>query len=188
LEPSYRFTSDSATGLYLPATNQLGIVTAGVEAIRIDASQKIGIGLTTPTESLHIANNMRLNGAFGDKDGDKGLAGQVLSSTATSTDWINIGNATIKALTANYTLIAADNGTVITINNALATTLTIPSGLPVGFNVSVYQIGNGNITITGSGTTVKNRLIRFKTAGLDAGIGIISTATNIFHITGDLKK
>lgn len=187
-QPSYRFTSDSSTGLFQPANNQLGMTTAGVEAIRIDATQKVGIGISIPLESLHIANNMRLNGAFGDKDGDKGLAGQVLSSTATGTDWVYPSLATIKALTASYTVVAADNGLIITINNAAATTLTLPSGLPIGFNISVYQIGAGNVTISGSGTTIKNRLSRFKTAGLDAGIGIVCTATNTFHVTGDLKK
>jgi len=67
-------------------------------------------------------------------------------------------------------------------------TLTIPSGLPIGFNISLYQIVSGEITIVGSGTTVKNRLLRFKTAGLDAGVGVICTAANIFYVTGDLKK
>jgi hypothetical protein len=187
-QPAYRFTSDSSTGIYLPSINQLGIVTKGIEAIRIDANQKVGIGLAIPLESLHIANNMRLNGSFGDKDGDKGITGQILSSTATGTDWIDGKLAIVKPLLISYTLVAADNGSVITINNIAATTLTIPSGLPIGFNVSVYQIGTGNITFVGSGTTIKNRLNRFRTAGIDAGIGIVSSASNIFHITGDLKK
>ncbi len=106
------------------------------------------------------------------------------------TDWLEIVvvKPTIKALTGNYTLIPLDNGKVLTINSLSATTLTIPSGLPIGFNVSVYQIGNGEVTIVGSGTTVKNRLQRFKTAGLDAGVGVICTGTNVFYVTGDLRK
>ena len=90
--------------------------------------------------------------------------------------------------TANYTLQASDNGEVITFNSTTDVTLTIPSGFPVGYNVSVYQTGTGKVTITGSGTTVLNRLNRFKTAGKDAGVGIVSTSTDTYHLTGDLRK
>ncbi len=38
------------------------------------------------------------------------------------------------------------------------------------------------------GVTVLNRLSRFKTAGKDAGAGLICTSTNNFHLTGDLKR
>ncbi len=91
--------------------------------------------------------------------------------------------------TANYTLTPADNGNVLTFNSATDVTLTAPTGLPIGFNISVYQIGDGQIIFNGAaGVTLKNRLSRFKTAGKDAGVGILCTATNIFHLTGDLKS
>ena len=90
--------------------------------------------------------------------------------------------------TGNYTLVESDNGNILTFNSVTDVTLTVPSGLTIGFNVSIYQIGAGKVTISGAvGVTIKNRLNRFKTAGLDAGAGIVSTATNIFHVTGDLK-
>ena len=97
--------------------------------------------------------------------------------------------AIVDAKTASYTLTASDYGNVLTFNSATDVILTIPTGLPVGFNISIYQIGTGKVTITGAGgVQIKNRLQRFRTAGLDAGVGIIATATNVFHITGDLKK
>ncbi len=91
--------------------------------------------------------------------------------------------------TGNYTLVVTDNLNILTFNSATDITLTVPAGLPVGFNVSVYQIGNGKVTIVGAGgATIRNRLSRFKTAGQDAGVGIVCTATNVFHVTGDLKR
>lgn len=104
--------------------------------------------------------------------------------------WIKLAIApTVKEVTtANYEFLPEDDGNIITINSSADTVATIPANLPIGFNVSVYQIGDGKVTISGSGTTIKNRLNRFRTAGKDAGVGIVSTATNIFHITGDLKK
>lgn len=95
---------------------------------------------------------------------------------------------TVSSKTGDYTLTAADNYSAITFDSATDITLTIPSGLIIGYNVSIYQIGAGQVTISGAGATIKNRLSRFKTAGVDAGVGIISTATDIFHVTGDLKK
>ncbi len=51
-----------------------------------------GIGTNNPDEKLHVAGNMRLDGAFEDKDGDKGFGGQVLTSTSVSTDWRDVSS------------------------------------------------------------------------------------------------
>jgi hypothetical protein len=95
----------------------------------------------------------------------------------------------VEVKTGSYTLQAADIGKVITINNPNSTILTIPTGLPIGFNISLYQIGTGQITIQGQGgVQIKHRLSRFKTAGQDSGVGIMCTANNTFHLTGDLSN
>ena len=94
----------------------------------------------------------------------------------------------VKPLTASYTLIATDDGCALNFNSASDVTLTVPAGLPVGYNVSIYQSGTGRVMITGSGATIKNRLQRFKTAGIDAAVGLLSTSANTFHVSGDLKR
>ena len=90
--------------------------------------------------------------------------------------------------TGDYTLVQGDNEAIFTFNSSSAITLTIPSGLPVGYNVSIYQTGTGKITVVGSGTSIKNRLSRFRTAGKDAGVGIVSTTSDVYHLTGDLRR
>ena len=95
----------------------------------------------------------------------------------------------VKPQTSDYTLTALDDGNVLTFNSNTDVTLTIPLGLETGFNVSLYQIGSGRVTIVGAnGVRVLNRLSRFKTAGTNSGVGIICVASNSFQVTGDLKK
>ena len=117
-----------------------------------------------------------------------GISKDANNALITGTDngaFFNV-NAIVKVVTTNYTLLATDNGNVITVDSAGDVNLTIPDGLGIGFNVSVYQIGTGTVTLVSDGTNLRNRLNRFKTAGRNAGIGVLSTAMNIFHITGDL--
>ena len=85
----------------------------------------------------------------------------------------------------SYTLLSADSGRIITLNNASAITLTVPSGLGVGFNCTVIQKGAGVVTFTASGTTIVNRQSHTKTAGQHAVCGLFSDVDNNFYLTGD---
>lgn len=106
------------------------------------------------------------------------------------TEWqrLVIEKEIIKPLSANYTLTTDDDRRALIFNSTTDITLTVPAGLNVGFNVSIYQAGDGKVIIAGNGTTIKNRLLRFKTAGLNAAVGLLCTSTNTFHASGDLKR
>jgi hypothetical protein len=93
----------------------------------------------------------------------------------------------INALTGTtYSLLTSDNGKIITWSNAGGVTLTVPSGLPVGFNTTVIQIGAGAVGITGSGTTLNSFEGKRRTAGQHAAVSIISYSSNVFNIAGGL--
>ncbi len=95
----------------------------------------------------------------------------------------------VKQIETSYTVTPDDAGTVICVDSTSGTTLTIPDTLPIGFHISIYQIGTGQVTITGSGTRIiKHRLNRYKTAGQDAGVGLICTKGATAHLTGDLSN
>jgi len=49
----------------------------------------LGIGTTSPSQKLHVTGNARVTGAYYDSNNLPGTSGQVLSSTATGTDWID---------------------------------------------------------------------------------------------------
>ena len=55
--PSYTFSGDTDNGLYYAGTNSIGVSTAGTSAIVVDASQRVGIGTTSPSLSLHVKGN-----------------------------------------------------------------------------------------------------------------------------------
>ena len=63
------------------------------------------------------------------------------------------GSATAK--TASYTLVAADAGTVVSVNSTSATTITVNTGLfSAGDTVTIQNWGSGLVTITAGTATV----------------------------------
>lgn len=55
---------------------------------------QVGIGTTDPSDKLHIVGDARITGALKDSNNEAGTSGQILSSTATGTDWIDIATPT----------------------------------------------------------------------------------------------
>ena len=52
--PSYTFSGDTDTGLYLEGTNSIGVSTNGTNAILIDSTGNVGIGTTSPNNNLEV--------------------------------------------------------------------------------------------------------------------------------------
>jgi len=114
-------------------------------------------------------------------------AGATFSGAVISDGGYRITSNAINALTGTtYSLLTTDNGKIITWSNASGVTLTVPSGLPVGFNTTVIQIGAGAVGITGSGTTINSFEGKRRTAGQHAAVSIISYSSNVFNIAGGL--
>jgi hypothetical protein len=53
-------SSVTGNGLYLPAANALGLSTNGTNAVYIDASQNVGIGTSSPSNTLHVVGSQLL--------------------------------------------------------------------------------------------------------------------------------
>ena len=102
----------------------------------------------------------------------KEIDGVDIGTGAGGTDWINPSTASVINKTADYTLVFADNGKVFTFDSVVDVILTVPTGLPVGYNISIYQIGVGKVNIQG-GAAILNRLSRFKTAGKDVIVNML---------------
>ena len=68
------------------------------ERVKIDSNGNVGIGTSTPAAKLEVIGDIRLSGAFEDKDGDIGSSGQVLSSTGTATDWVDVSSLSLGSI------------------------------------------------------------------------------------------
>ncbi len=75
--------------------------------VNITGFGSVGIGTTDPLAQLDIRGDARFNNKIYDKDGDSGTSGQVLSSTGTQVDWVNVG--TLSAGAASQVAVTASN-------------------------------------------------------------------------------
>jgi len=80
-EPSYRFNSDSNTGMFRPAADEIGLTVGGIEAIHIDE--------TSNNTTVTITETLELDGQIMDENDSVGTAGQYLTATATGTEWVS---------------------------------------------------------------------------------------------------
>jgi hypothetical protein len=87
----------------------------------------------------------------------------------------------------SYTLLSTDNGKILVLTNAGTITLTVPTGLPIGFNCTIVQGGAGKAVFTASGTTITTADSFTRTKAAGAVAAIICIATNSFVTTGQMQ-
>lgn len=90
-----------------------------------------------------------------------------------------------------YTLVLADRSKTVTLTNASAITLTIPTNasvaMAIGSQVLLYQGGAGQVTIAGAGgVTVRSQGSKLKIAGQYGVAGLIKIATDEWVAFGNL--
>ena len=121
--------------------------------------------------------------------GSTGSAGQLLSSTATGIAWVTAAttNLVINAQTGTtYTLVSGDLNKLVTLSNSSAITLTIPSSVfTTGQQINIQQLGAGQVTVQGDGTSTFTGTGTKLRAQYSAAT-IVCTGTNTFTLIGDL--
>lgn len=123
-----------------------------------------------------------------------GTNNQVLTADSTQTlgvKWSTVAvstlDLTINAQTGTtYTLVAGDLNKLVTLSNASAITLTIPSGVfTTGQQVNLQQLGAGQVTVTGNGTSTFTGTGTKLRAQYSAAT-LVCTGTNTFTLIGDI--
>lgn len=96
------------------------------------------------------------------------------------------GELVITALTANYTLRPNDFGKMLAVDSTVAVTITVPTGLPVGFNCLISQRGAGRVTVAAAtGVTLSEPDAQLTTRKQFSSVAIISLA--ILNTVNDLS-
>lgn len=179
-----RMTSVQRTAIPNPANGLLVYQTDGVTGFYLNSGTAVS------------PSWIRVNTDWTKSGNDISYTSGNVSTTGNLTGG-NVATSTLSGFTANfntittgtsYPLVAADNGKIININVSTAFTLTIPSGLPVGFNCTIVQYGSGQITLSNSGTTLKNRNSFNKSAGQYSIITIINMGTETYITSGEMSN
>jgi hypothetical protein len=131
-------------------------------------------------QNTPIGNSTTSSGAFTNLSASGALTGGNSSTSNISGFAANIVSTAI-----NYSLTAADNGKVIQSTSASAITITIPTGLPTGFNCTVVQMGAGQVTFSG---TYLNRTGFTKTASQYSVVSILHLGSNSIIVTGEMSN
>lgn len=111
----------------------------------------------------------------------------VFSTTQTQVkgnDPYNIQSSYSQPFTASRNLTDLDDGKML-VSPAAATTLTIPTGLPVEFGCAIFQSGAGQVTIAAAtGVTYTNVNSLTKTSGANAVVALVAVGLNTYVLTG----
>ena len=179
-----RMTSTQRLAISLPANGLLVYQTDGV----------IGFYVNTGTAASPVW--LRLNTDWTKSGNDISFTTGNISTTGNLTGG-NTASSTLSGFAANfntittgstYSLVPADNGKIININVASGITVTVPSSLPIGFNCTLVQYGNGQITLATSGTILKNRSSYTKSAGQYSIMTIINMGSETYIVSGEMSN
>jgi hypothetical protein len=164
--------SAAANGLMVYQTDDLAGFYVNTSATTTISWTRVNTNWTrTGNDISYTAGNISTTGA--------------LAGGNSSTSNISGFAANIVSTAINYSLTAADNGKVIQSTSASAIIITIPTGLPTGFNCTVVQMGAGQVTFSG---TYLNRTGFTKTASQYSVVSILHLGSNSIIVTGEMSN
>ena len=134
-----------------------------------------------------VSNDTLVGKATTDTLTNKTLTSPVINGATIGTSIINLA---INAQTGTtYTPVLADNSKLVTLSNASAITLTVPTNASVayavGAQINIQAIGAGQVTVVGdTGVTVNGTGTKLRAQWSAATI--VKTATDTWTLIGDL--
>ena len=90
--PAYSFNGNANTGMYSPGAGQVAIATNGTAALSVIANRNVGIGVTTPTQSLEVGGNALIQNNASLMSRNSGGTASSMLNWATFDD-LNVGSS-----------------------------------------------------------------------------------------------
>jgi hypothetical protein len=187
-----------ATGPVGPYVISFNGFTGAVSGVTTGTANTFG-PLQSFTSGISAAGGVTFTGTFSGATGSfsrlltasagiSAAGGVTFAGTVSSDTGYRISSSPFNTQTGTtYTFVAADNGKIVTFNNGSTITVTVPTGLPVGFNCTGIQLGAGQIGFTAaSGVTLNAYASGLKIAGQHGSAALISYTSNVYNLSGTL--
>jgi hypothetical protein len=161
-------SSVTGNGMYLPATNAVGISTNGTNAVYIDSSQNVGIGTTSPAGKLEVSS---------------AISNEIRSTVTSSAG--NVAIFRLKSPVSNYGWYTSDNTNICALYdyNASAERMRIDSSGNVLVGQNLYSS-----TVVGVGVNPAGLINIAQSTSTSAGTGlqIYSTGAAAYRFYVDM--
>ena len=167
-------------------------------------NRRVGIGTTSPTQELHVQGNARITGAVCDNNNETGTSGQVLSSTGSGIDWVDVAADNDWTVSGNVLYPSSDYGLSMRSSNALfgtydTTHVCFGTACTTGVAADSHPyctVGGGKYNIAYAYSTIPGGYFNhaygfFSNIGggysntVDSGVGSVIAGGGANAITGD---
>jgi hypothetical protein len=203
LTPSRAFLSDPDTGDLNLGPNIYGIVTGGLERLRVDNGGRVGVGVSSLTEKLEVAGAIVIGNATGTADGTIRWTGSdfegrksgswtSLTSPGNISGWTDGGTVvSLTTLTDDVGIGTATPNSKLHVDGTLAHRFTTITGnATLGNHYTVYaDATSGSFTITlPDATAISGRIYIIKKIDASAntvtvdGFGSQTIDENLTHV------
>jgi hypothetical protein len=101
--------------------------------------------------------------------------------------WIQISNGLIvdASKTSSFSVAAADNNKLFLINSSTSVTVTVPSGLPIGFACQFIQTGVGAVILLGGSGVILNSANGLTSRAANSAVGLVLSSSTVGYVFGD---
>ena len=175
-----RMTSTQKGNITSPANGLLIYQTDGVVGFYVNTGTS-----ASPTWTRINIDWVRTGNDIAYTAGNISTTGTITGGNSSTSSLSGFGANINTQSGTTYTIDATDNGKVIQTTGASAITITIPNGLPTGFNCTIVQMGAGQVTFSG---TILNRTGFTKTASQYSVVSILHLGSNSILVTGEMSN
>jgi hypothetical protein len=173
--PAYSFADDAATGMFHPSLSNIAFATTGREVVRIDADGRLGIGVSNPTNRLHVAGGSYIGGNMSvasniNVSGDVTVSG-VIGGTVLFPNPLSIKGIVVKK---GDFAISTSNSTFSAVQGLSNTPSGVIFSIPGNTSSNTFQFQANNtsqMTLTGDGR-----------------LGIRTIPTEVLDVNGNIKS